>query len=185
MARRGTPFQGYILNVAGQLGAFSLQNCNVQGFTEIVNIVAGATAAGSVFIDLNISGSYLGSSIPVFNASAANVSLNIFGNVIAPSNALVKNTGAGILNINSAANDWGNVSGAQLIASGSAAGTIWLNGVDIKYDLTTNVAAVAGNTGNACQSTNGGALKAGMAVFGGGHWYALATGAGGVNTLIV
>jgi len=179
-------FVGSLLLHGGKVGAFTLQDCNILAFTNVIQVLSTAANFGNQgSTDINFNGCLIGSgtNIQINSGQTHNYSVNQANNVIFCQNKHLSNLGGANLYLNSSGNDWTNVAPSQLINASSTAGSITLNGTDILWDVSTGVAAVATTIGQVCQSTNGGAAKAGLAVVGvGGKWYALATGAAGINT---
>ncbi len=184
-----------LITNAAKVGSINVVNAEFVNFAMYTETTGASnlTSPYSRAMSLNFNNSYVGGQITFNNAAAR--ALNFAGNAIAPTNKLVKHLGAGALNINSAGNDWSNMSVGQFFDTTSNGLNVQVYGADIFVDpavVTTGGSPsgagvlIINNTqkGQSCNSGNATALMGGFSVCTGVHWYAIATGAAAINTQI-
>jgi len=111
--------------------------------------------------------------------SAVNTS---FRNTDATNIRYVTNNSTGVLNVRTSGCDVDQSGGTGFVTSVGGASTLQIYSNDFTIDVTAN--DISTNAGQFANSSTTGSGKQGLAVSISGHWYALATGSGGVNTQI-
>lgn len=194
--RLTTAIGNFLIKNIAKLGIVNLTNVDAENFTYIYTETTAATNFTSPYshgLLINCNQSFVGGLVDINNGSTR--SINFGSNTIFPSNYLIKHRGGGTLFVNSAGNDWTNMAVGQLIDPTSNGLAVQVNGADLFCNpalLTTagspsgaGVLLVPNNfAGQCCNSGNAGANMAGFSTCAGGHWFAVATGAAGVNTQI-